>query len=656
MSVSPLEDWTEAEILWTIGTQFGYADDFIRKKKIWWSQYAKLYVNQYRKENQADSLGSKLLFTKFNETYSSFATDEVQVEFQSRTLDDFEKVANANKIKDYDWDEFNGPGVWNEWLWDALFYGIGILDVSNYDKKRKLLLPSTQNPFIFWFDPMAADEITARFCGRFIYSDYYSLLNDSRLDGEKVKQMGRDGFSTPNQQESQLLYQDTKTVLMGTQYFTEPVMPNGYFEVLNWYLKVAGKTYEVFTDNQRRILLGWQELKYKDNENLTDLPFVVRRFYKVPRQFLGIGIPDIVEDDHRADVRLMNYMFAGIKQDSTPSFLFNYKALLNPKDLTTREMGKNVPFIQSPGNEIVPFPKTNVVSSDTIAFLNMIQNRSDSAIGSSKILRGSLASVKKSATEVAVAKAKQDLMNASRSKDMTDSEKRFWYIWLNRNKRFIGPKDEKAIRIIGKRGSEEYLNIKGKDFIPKIDPDIKVVSKLISEPTKVLMRRDMGELLQPIAQAGGNMREAIRQLLYLIDKRKEDIDNLLPPTPHELRAYEENHLIKEEKIALIHENDDDLQHIAIHQRAEDGKMKDIHIQAHVYNFLRKQGLPEAGKEEAEQTGQPAGTPAGMPMSGQQGQPPAIGKEIPQEGMPIKGQRSVMAGLGGMLPKTSATVK
>lgn len=644
LSVLPLDRWTPEEILWTINVQFGYADETWKKKKIWWSQYAKLYVNQYRKENQPDSLGSKLLFTKFNETYSTFATDDVTVEFEPRSLPDNERVANANIVKDYDWDAFNGTTVWNEWLWDALFFGVGILDVSNYDKKRQLLKPTTQNPFLSWFDPMGVDEETSRFFGRYIYADYYSLLNDSRLDEREVKKMANRGGSMPSQQEAQLLYQEAKTVMLGSQYFTEPLMPTGYFEILNWYMKVAGKTYEVFTDNMRRFLLGWQELKYKDNaDGTTALPIVIKRYYKMPRQLVGIGVPDLVEDNHRADVKLKNFMYEGIKIDSTPTFLYNYKALLNPKDLSTREINKNVATIENPSGVASPFPKTNVVSSDTLSFLTMNQNEADGAIGSSKIMRGSLSSVKKSATEIAVAKAKQDLQNATRSKEMADAEKRVWNVWLNRHRHHIGEKGTKFVEILGKSGSQEFMEMKGKQFLPKVDPNIKVVSKLMAEPQKVLARRDMAELLKPIADAGGNVREALRQLLYLIDKRKQDIDNLLPPTPHELRAYEENKMIGEEKVPLIHEADDDLQHIAIHMRAEEGKIKDVHVQAHVFNFLRKNNLPDPNKPKDEKENQPS---------------PEVGKEIPQPGVPVKDQRSSPLEMmtAGQKPNMPAVVK
>lgn len=594
------------------------------KKKKTWTDYTRLYLNQFRKDNQPDSIGSKILFTKFNETYSNFASDQKDIEFDPRSLNDFDKVENLNRVAIYDWDAFAGGDVFNEWLWDALFYSFGILDVSEFDRKNNIIRPKAQNPYLFYIDPLAVLMNQARYCGRFIYSGYYDLINDGRLDETNIKKMAmRSKSGGYSERIDQNLDKEAKEILLGNNhYYDEPAQTNGYFEILEWYVKNAGKTYVIWVDPRSWLLLGYEELKYNDADDETyssEFPFIIKNFYKLPRSLMGIGIPDIIEDDHRADVRLKNYMFDGIKIDSIPTFMFNYKALVNPRDLSTREIGKNIATNVTPQGEIVPFPKSGVVNGDTISFGNILENRADLAIGSSRILRASLSDVKKTATEVAVAKSKQDLILASRSKEMNSADKRFWYVWLRRYRQNMSGASKKLVRIVGESGMKELKEFTGKDFVPEVDPDIRVVSSLESEPTKILARRDLGELLPIIQQQGGNVREVIKNMLYMIGKRKDDISNILPPTPHEIRAEEENALINENKVPLIHESDDDVAHISMHMRADDNKVREAHIQAHVLNYLRKANI-QTKADQGLETEQNPSNPAN----------PQIGQDLPKD--------------------------
>lgn len=597
LSTKNLEEWSHAEILAHVRTQFNFAKKYTDVKKNVWNQYTMLYLNQWRKDSSPLSVGSKIVFNKFNEAYAEFSQDEKEVDFDYRKLEDQDIVSNLNTLANYEWTQFNGADWNDDWVWDSMFNGIGYLDVSTWDSKRGNLAPARINPFITYPDPLAPSMTSARYAGHLIYSELTALINANNVDGDKVKQMARKYAGHSADVQSATSARQAKETLLGVQHQDEPMMVGGLYEVLQWYTKVNGNVYRIWTDNTVTILLGYERLKYNDARGglyTSDIPIIEKTYLRLPGLMLGLGIPDVVEDDHRADVRLKNYILSGVENDSKQRFLYNVRALLNPRALAKAQMDQNIATTQSPNGEIIPFPKSGVVNQGTVSMLGILHDDADQAVGSSRVLRASFGELKHSATAIAVAKGKQDRNYASRAKEMNKADVRFWYTWLNRLRKHSGGAT-RMVKVLGESGVKELKEFSMQDVIPGTDPEVEVRSRLSTEPEKVMKRRDLAELLEPTAKLGGNSREMLKRLFYYLDMNKEEIANILPSTPHELRAYAENDLICDGKVPLIHEKDDDLTHIAIHQRAEDTPEREAHLQAHVLNFLRKQNLPEPGK-------------------------------------------------------------
>lgn len=594
-----LTEWTEEEILQVVREQFEYARQTWINRKTLWLEQIKLYLNQFRKTVSDIQIGSKLIFTQFHEIYSSLDNDVRRTEFKERKPEDIEKVKYANAVADFDFDEMEMGKIQRELNWDILFYGTGILDVSLYDTARKILVPTVQSPFTFFLDPKATSIENARFAGRFIYKTPWELLNNPNLDESRVKKILFATTSSLTTQE-RLQEQKAKQILMGDNYAIEPLMNSTYQEILEWYFYHNQKLWVVWTDNGITTLLGFQRVDYRDKgNNESKIPFILYYFVKTNFSAWGIGIPDLIEDNHRADVILKNFMLKGIIMDAVPQFLVNFNALINPKDLLTREIGKNIFTHVPPQGQIVPFPKSQVVSNDTLAFMNILQNEAVGAIGSARILRGSLTQVKKTATEIAIAKAKQDLQLSSIMRNILEGEKDFWNRWLKRHKRFLKPRDTKLIKLVGYQGAESFVEVKKSEFIPEVDPDIRVISSLLSEPNKIIRRREIAEILPILGELGGNTREALKILLYDMDFTPHQVEVLLPPTPHELKAKLENEELKENNYVEVMEEDDDLQHIAIHYKVEETEARNAHIYVHYINYLKKQGVKSVPKKDEE---------------------------------------------------------
>lgn len=632
LATSALSAWTEEEILRTCQQQFEQSENVMKPKQDSWVKYTRLYLNQFRKTSSPQSVGSKLLFSKFNETYSVFAADDVAVEFLPRGADDVSKVEALNKVRRYDWDVFRGTDIWNSRLWDRLFYGYDVLDVSGWDKETATIAPRVVNPFYFYFDPLAVDAPSARWLGQIAFMTYDQLASHPDVDTEKL--VGTSGLGAWMDQtgDQYLKAEKSKQVLLGTNFYQEPITPTSYVQVVRWLLRVNGKSYRIWLDRSFSTVLGWREVKGRE--------YIVTPYYRLPRQIPGIGIPDLIEDDHRAKVMLMNYALDSAKLDAMGRVAYNQKKLVNPNDLRSAETLKHVAFNEDPTGSIVPFPRTGGLNDATIAMLSSLDNEAASALAG-RMSQGAFSRSNVTATQAAIEKSKLDQMMAAVGTTFVSSEKEFWYEWLGQYRRRSG--GEKIVRVAGRSGERTFERLRVSDFMPAVDPDVDVVSKVVSEPRKVMARRDLAELLGPIAQVGGDARAAVRKLLYLSDMRKEDVDDVLPPTPDELRAEGENELLSDNKTAPIHESDDDRIHIAVHARADETDARDRHIEAHVLNYLRKGGKMADGQPPKPPTA--AGAAPAMAAAAP-GEPEAPGGEMEQI-------RNI---IGGNVPEVPGSVR
>jgi len=195
---------------------------------------------------------------------------------------------------------------------------------------------------------------------------------------------------------------------------------------------------------------------------------------------------------------------------------------------------------------------------------------------------------KKTATEYALRKAKEDVLMSSLMRNIIEGEKDFWYRWLKRHQRFMSENDTKLVELTGFQGAKEFLELRKSEFIPQVDPKITIISSLEAEPQRIIKRRDLGEILPTLPQIGGNAREALRYMLFLTDLSPDQIEAILPQTPHEFKAEKENEILKLNKVVQIDSEDDDMQHISVHMRISSTEARELHIASHLANMLRKE--------------------------------------------------------------------
>jgi hypothetical protein len=205
--------------------------------------------------------------------------------------------------------------------------------------------------------------------------------------------------------------------------------------------------------------------------------------------------------------------------------------------------------------------------------------------------------------------------------------------------------DFKLIEMIGSYGASKFVEVSKRQFIPEVDPSIEVVSSLVAEPQKVVRRRDLAETIPILAQIGGNVKYAVRNLLRDMDFTPEQIDLLLPPSPHQLKARQENEYLKEGVWIDIDENDNDIEHLEEHYKIMENDVVKLHIEAHLMNYMRKQGLQ--GKSKTLEEG-----PEEELEAPELEQPEEVEKELTQE-IPTEAIQSIVAQL---MPQTPEETK
>jgi hypothetical protein len=125
-----------------------------------------------------------------------------------------------------------------------------------------------------------------------------------------------------------------------------------------------------------------------------------------------------------------------------------------------------------------------------------------------------------------------------------------------------------------------------------------------------------------------------------MDFAPEQIDLLLPPSPHQLKARQENEYLKEGVWIDIDENDNDMEHIEEHYKIDENDVVKLHIEAHLMNYMRKQ--QQTGIRQLQQQ---------IPQLEIQ-QPEEVQKELTQE-IPQEGIQSIV---GQLMPQTPQEIK
>ncbi len=413
--------------------------------------------------------------------------------------------------------------------------------------------------------------------------------------------------------------------------FTD-IQKNKLYPLYQGFTWIDGKRYLVEAGNEGNTIvrLVRQSIDY--------WPLVDSRIYPMSHTQLTPGVPDFTEDKQRQRAIIQNYTLDAAKLDVLPMWLFDKDKIKNKQQLRDFKAGKWIEGQNLDANAAFPLTKPTIHQFSQ-GIMQELETNAQKALATPEMQQGILASVKRTATEIAETSAGVDSRYSLTASLFAIAEQNAAYIWFDQYKRnFKKGIDKKTARLIGAFGPKP-LPITVDTFKFKRDPDVKIESRTVSQARK---RDEVTKLLQYgqilLQTPGASIRTFAKKAGRLLF-RKAEVDALLPQTVDEMKAEAENELINENKLqgtvnglpmkVEVDPTDDHATHMEIHGKSADTKAKFAHIEAHKRALMLQRMMPELFPPQPQQ--QPGPTPPLPPLAGIPG-----GQTGGQPGSPLPG--------------------
>lgn len=573
----------------------------------------KLFNNQRRDKK---AVGDTTMFTVFWTVFASLYDDRLIPEFGAREEGDEETAENLDSLAEFDYDEMMKEKTDFDWIWDACFFGRGLLEVEEFhrdpDKKEFYPMPTVLDPLTFLRDPDATSVNgrdrrrvgAARFMG---YEAGFSKAE--MLENEHIFQSVKDDefqdFSTESSTRSVL--HEAQLARNEAQNFTDiskenlDLVHNNKNVLTVWYTqaKFGGEYHKlkVWLANDREKVVGVKVL--------TDYwPIIDRPLYPHSHDWRGTSIPDLTEDKQRARAVALNLGLDIMKADLQPMYVFDTNQVTNRKDL---KFGFNK-FIgvdakdRNINNAIAPLHKAN----PNLALVNFILESLDvsaqKATATPDIQQGMQSTKDRPLGETNILASKVDTRYSLSAKIFGWSESDYWRWWYWSYKEYFAEDiDEKVIRIVGAFGPK-WRPLDKTKIICQIDPDIKVTSIAVSRSKKIDERRAFTEYYtMAAADPTANRRYGLKKLGRLYGLHKDELDRLFPMTIDERLAEVENERLSLNQYVEINVEDDHNVHLEMLAKAKETPATKAHRIAHEQALLLKRKKPELFPEDTTST-------------------------------------------------------
>ncbi len=599
--------------------EFSLSRDFIRPKWDEWIVRLKLYNNQKR---GAETVGDPLLFRIHQTILSSLYNDELQVDFLPRELGDEDMADNLTSLAAFDHAEMEKDELDYDWDWGATFYGHSLCMMMEWSKKLKVPMPECMDMMTFLRDPRAIEingrglkqRNSARFFGR--------VIRLTKREMEKNPQFKNfEGLKSSDSRSEFDQNRKLRADAQGVNALQKQLEgENKDFELLEWFTYWKEKRTLVTIPFSSKQQLGKEPIRFQVLENQKKWPVLDRVIYPMTDTWDGVSVADLVEDKQRARAVSLNLALFGMKSTQYPMYLFNKTKIKNKADL---QLGFNkfIPIDGSVEGAIAEVPKQQI-KQDVDYIMGVLEFSAQAATATPELQQGIQARSKRTATEISIQQNKIDTRFSLSARVFGWSEKRFWRQWLDMEKKHFTDVDKKIIRITG-GAIDQIRTFERKDIFSKTDPDIVVESKAASDAKRLVELNTRQSFYAQIAQDPDVDRRFLqRSIARIVGIRKQEMNALFPKTGEEILAEQENVRLNKNQPVTITLDDDDRTHLKFHQKANQTKATELHIQAHIRNLKLKAGIREVEEREARRNGQLPAPPGAVP------QPQATNPEAP----------------------------
>ena len=415
--------------------EFEEGQDFLRNKKQ--RQVMQLILlNNLRRGDE--NISSTSFWSFFNRVIASLYDPNGSQDFVGAEDSDFKKTEALKKLKLNDDQEIDMPLIEYDWLWDAGAFGRGYLETLNWDSEKKILYPEVLNPLAMIYDPQFSNPQRWRYYGKWITRsgiEIDQLIAEGVITGIKSHKEISAGID-PELWDYKVRREAAKegNAVADTSAISEF---NDVYQI-----------YEGFTYNKKgKKVLAWADRNFTKvlRENLLEdmklekpgkngkqpaWPIVMRELFREPHSSVAISIFDLLEDKHRAKSVLLNLIYIAAKDEATPTFAYDRKAILDEAQLLQRQIKQHIAVNpesgQSVADVITPLRKNSALSGSIQSFVGMLDNEASNAVGTT-VIQGdaSGAKGKKNATQAAIMQQLSDLAGQLQNKIIGISQKEY---------------------------------------------------------------------------------------------------------------------------------------------------------------------------------------------------------------------------------------
>ena len=526
--------------------------------------------------NRGDqNIASTLLITLFNRIMSSLYDDKMQIKFLPSQGILQDQLNAYNVLAQSDYLEMQKAKLDYDWIWDALFFGQGYIETLRFNKKRKIMEPSVINPLAFGYDPYFENEQDWRYYWKWVTKNKAEL--NKLIKAGVIKAKIED---IPSGVDSYLWDYKIKRdeAKKGTAMATDTKSGDVY-QILEFYgydEKTGNKTVW-WVDKDFTKELFKQKLDLEDGEQIiapdgttidtgSKWPIVVKQAFREPHSSIQFSVADLLEDKHRAKSVLLNLAYIAAKDRANPLYLYNPDKVKDVTQLFNRQISQHIP-VDDVLEAIAPMNKDNPMDAGLLNFISILTTEANEPVGTGTVAQPEARKLSNTATEAAIDQQLNDMAQSLQSKVMQFGESEFWSHWFHRYKKNGKELGSKMANIVGVKGVKTQ-EVKMEDFQTDFPPGVMVFSAKEAEYKNLVKRRDFMQLYPALMQTLGpdGMRNFNKHVFFpLMLEDPSLIDVMFPETLDEMRAVEENEMLKKDEYPPVSQSDDHLTHIYMHQ-------------------------------------------------------------------------------------------
>ena len=530
--------------------------------------------------NRGDqNISSTLLITLFNRIMSSLYDDKMQVKFLPSQGILQDQLNSYNVLAQSDYMEMGKAKLDYDWTWDSLFFGQGYLETLRFNKKRKIMEPSVINPLAFGYDPYFDEVQDWRYYWKWVTKTKWEL---EKLIKAKVITGIKDTTEITSGVDTYLWDYKIKrdAAKKGTAMSTD-TKAGDVFQILEFYgYDDKGNKTVWWIDKDFTKELFKEKLDLQDGEQIvapngtiidtgSKWPIVVKQAFREPHSSIQFSIADLLEDKHRAKSVLLNLAYIAAKDRANPLYLYNPDKVKDVTQLFNRQIAQHIP-VEDVDTSIALLNKDNPMDAGLLNFISILTTEANEPVGTGTVAQPEARKLSNTATEAAIDQQLNDMAQSLQSKVMQFGESEFWSHWFHRYKKHGKELGSKMANIVGVKGVKTE-EVKMSDFETDFPPGVLVYSAKEAEYKELVLRRDLIQLYPQLVPTLGpeGMRNFNKHIFF--PKFLQDpslIDVMFPETLDELRAQEENDMLKENKYPPVSQTDDHLTHIYMHQMVQ----------------------------------------------------------------------------------------